>query len=361
MNSWCNGLSPFTRSEHILMNQQRSCTRLAVLCTWVLAISIGLTGCSGESESTQSEIEPAEATHMSSTTDPAQTVSAVPVANSFRHHLHSDVIGQDFVIDVALPYVPVDGNLPVIYVTDGNSMFPVIANAARLLQLGYELPPVIVVGIGYDAASSTEILGLRTRDLTPTLDAGYVERAKEGPMPLPDEIVPGGAAQFLDFIESEVKPLIAASYPAKIDDSTLVGDSLGGLFTLYALFNRSSDYQRYIAGSPSLWWDTGSLFSDEAAYAVGADDLDAEVFMSVGGLEEDPANEADFAKMVTNTHRMASMLSDRAYPSLNLTTHEFEGETHLSVIPATLSRGLREVFAPDVEAMRAAAKAEATD
>lgn len=58
--------------------------------------------------------------------------------------------------------------------------------------------------------------------------------------------------------------------------------------------------------------------------------------------------------MVTNTHRMANALADRAYPSLNLTVHEFDGETHLSVIPATLSRGLREVFAPDVEAIRTA-------
>jgi predicted alpha/beta superfamily hydrolase len=324
----------------------------------ILVSTFTLSGCTAESEPANdpvgtTDVEPLAAAQEATAVVPAQDVPAVPVANSFRHRLHSDVIGQDFVIDVALPYTPVDTPMPVVYVTDGNSMFPVVASAARLMQLGYELPPLIIVGIGYDTAASTEILALRTRDLTPTLDSAYVEQDSQGPMPLPDGILPGGAAKFLDFIESEVKPFIAANYPAKTDDSTLLGDSLGGLFTLYALFNRTGDYQRYIAGSPSLWWDAEGLFNDEAAYAARADDLDAEVFISVGALEEDPANPEDF-RMVTNTHRLANLLVDRAYPGLNLTTHEFEGETHLSVIPATLSRGLREVFALDVEAMQAA-------
>ena len=40
-------------------------------------------------------------------------------------------------------------------------------------------------------------------------------------------------------------------------------------------------------------------------------------------------------------------LAGREYPSLRLTHHVFEGETHLSVIPGTISRGLRDVFSPE--------------
>ena len=275
-------------------------------------------------------------------------VPPVTVANSFRHMLRSEAIGQDFLIDVSLPYVMSDAPMPVVYVTDGNSMFPIIANTARLLQLGGELPPMIVVGIGYAVDSTAEILALRTRDLTPTLDAAFVERSSEGPMPLPKSIQPGGAAVFLDFIEREVKPLIEANYRVKTTDATLVGDSLGGLFTLYALFNRTEEYQRYLVGSPSLWWDERTLFNDEAAYAGNAEDLDVDLFLSVGALEEDPANAEDWAKMVSNTQAMARLLEDRSYPNLRMTTIVFDNETHLSVIPATFSRGLREVFADDV-------------
>ena len=217
----------------------------------------------------------------------------VTVSNSFRHTLRSDVISQDFLIDVSLPYVMPDEPMPVVYVTDGNSMFPIVANTARLLQLGGELPPMIVVGIGYAVNTATEVLALRTRDLTPTLDAAFLERSSEGPMRLPENIEPGGAAAFLDFIQQEVKPLIAANYPVKTTDATLVGDSLGGLFTLYALFNRTGEYQRYLAGSPSLWWDGRMLFNDEAAYADNAEDLDVDLFLSVGALEEDPGDTED--------------------------------------------------------------------
>ena len=269
---------------------------------------------------------------------------AVTVANTFRHVLHSDTIGQDFLIDVALPYTLPDEPMPVVYVTDGNTMFALVTNTTRLLQLGAELPPMIVVGIGHAVSTTAEVLALRTRDLTPTVDAAYVEGASQGPMALPEGIAPGGAAAFLDFIEDEVKPLIAANYPAKADDATLVGDSLGGLFALYALFNRTDDYQRYVAGSPSLWWDEKTLFSDEAAYADRAVDLDVDLFLSVGGLEEDPTNSEDTFKMVGNMQAMAGLLADRGYPNLRMTSHVFEDETHLSVIPATFSRGLREVF-----------------
>ena len=282
----------------------------------------------------------------------ARTVAAVPpvsIEGSFRHRLRSEAIGQDFLIDVVLPRTPSDEPLPVIYVTDGNSMLPIVANTARLLQLGGELPPAIIVGIGYEVSTPEEVMALRMRELTPTV--GTTPEGMDPPM-----IPPGGAAAFLDFIEREVKPLVASQYPIDPSDATLVGDSLGGLFTLYALFNRTTDYQRYIAGSPSLWWDGEMLLADEAAFAERTTDVDADVFVSVGSLEE---VSAPWAKMVTNTRVMAERLAARDYANLRLTSHVFEGETHLSVIPATFSRGLRAVFARDVAAMQEKAAAEA--
>ena len=87
----------------------------------LLAFAIaGLNGCSAEPPPTPPEEE--------------TQASPVTLANTFRHVLHSDAIGQDFTVDVALPYVAPDGPLPVVYVTDGNSMFPLVANSARLLQ-----------------------------------------------------------------------------------------------------------------------------------------------------------------------------------------------------------------------------------
>ena len=48
--------------------------------------------------------------------------------------------------------------------------------------------------------------------------------------------------------------------------------------------------------------------------------------------------------MLSDMLRMAETLSAREKRGLELTSHIFEGETHLSVIPATMSRGMRVLF-----------------
>jgi hypothetical protein len=74
-----------------------------------------------------------------------------------------------------------------------------------------------------------------------------------------------------------------------------------------------------------------------------SDDLPATVFLSAGALEAfyEPA----FAAMLSNVARLTELLTSPEYPGLKLTPHLLDGETHLSVIPATFSRGLRAVFA----------------
>lgn len=321
-------------------------TRLTAffICAVVILFLDGCSAGDATPEAAAAEVQPEEPT-------------AVTISSTDRHLLYSEEIDQTFEIDVAVPYTPPAGKLPVVYVTDGGSMFPLVAISSRLLQLGVELPPMIIVGIGHKVDTPLETLALRTRDLTPTFDKSFVAEEAAGPMALPEGLSPGGADAFLDFIEQQVKPMIRANYPAS-DDETLVGDSLGGLFTLHALFNRTDDYDRYLVGSPSIWWDNGTLFEAEAAYADGHEDLDADVFISVGALEEGVNPEFDDSRMVSNTVEMAARLRAHNYPNLRLTEHVFEGETHLSVIPATMSRGLRALFAEEAEALRAAFQAE---
>ncbi len=115
----------------------------------------------------------------------------------------------------------------------------------------------------------------------------------------------------------------------------MLGHSLGGLFVLHALFTSPESFDRYVAGSPSLWWRGGMML--DAAAALG--DADARLFMSFGALE--PAEQ-----MLEPGAEMDALLSGGDRPSLRYTFHVFDGETHESVIPATFSRGLRAVFDP---------------
>jgi predicted alpha/beta superfamily hydrolase len=95
-------------------------------------------------------------------------------------------------------------------------------------------------------------------------------------------------------------------------------------------------FNRYIISSPSLWWDDEVAFKHEAKFYENNKAIDAKVMLSVGALEGQ--------QMVLPMQRMSDILNARGYEDLSLVSHVFPDETHLSVQPGTLSRGLRVVF-----------------
>jgi predicted alpha/beta superfamily hydrolase len=267
-----------------------------------------------------------------------------------RYRLRSERVGEAFQIDVAFPSgAPSSGQrLPVVYVMDGNTVFGIASQALRQMQGAGEARPALVVGVGYwlDGVERPRNANgaLRTRDLTPTHDQRYLDviAAGRGGRPPPVDIRPtGGADALLDFLIDDLRPFIADLYDTDPDDQILAGSSLGGLFSLYGLLTRPGAFRRHVAGSPSLWWNDRLLFGLIDAFAEGRGDAPTDLFLSAGGLETGaPWSIAD------NMRAFADDLRGCGLPNLRVTSHVFEDETHTSVIPAALSRGLRTVLAP---------------
>ena len=293
-------------------------------------------------------------TELSNNADPlsfsnVEALGPAHISRSDRYGLKSAKVDQEFLIDVALPSNPPSAGqkLPVVYILDGNGAFALAAQTSRLLQAGpYPLPATIVVGIGYRAKTPEDEarnIHLRVRDLTPWVDQSVEARYRTAPAPwtLPPDIKQGGAAAFAEFIEEELKPFIASRYPVDPGDATLVGMSLGGLFVLHTLFTAPETFQRYIAASPGLYWDKRRIFEAEAAQAAKIKDLPVHLFLSAGGLEE--GMDAD-CRFVSSVYELEARLRRRAYPNLDMCFHVFPDETHMSVFPAALSRGLTTVF-----------------
>lgn len=274
-------------------------------------------------------------------------LGAATLPNSRAFAIRSARLGRVFSVDVALPMrpPPEGARLPVIFVLDGDASFGLAAQTAGSLQLTLGLlPPVLVVGIGYRAGGFGETFGGgRSRDFTPSRDERYLAmmRAAPAPFTLSADVELGGADAFRAFLLDELTPFLAESFHADPEDRTIVGMSLGGLFVLHSLFIAPASFRRYVAASPALWWDDRLLERLEAAYAATADDLRAHVFLSVGEQEEaqDPA-----ARMVSNVEALATALAGRGYPGLRLTHRVFPEESHMTVFPAALSRGLCNVF-----------------
>lgn len=191
---------------------------------------------------------------------------------------------------------------PVVYFTDASGGAVVSDTMLRLLMLS-DTPRFIAVGIGYpDAPSYFQTMVVRQRDLTPAPDPS--ERT-DAPFDgtLTAAVPSGRAAQFLDFIREDLIPFIDARYPTIPGDRIYAGHSLGGLFGYYAMFTRPDTFTRYIIGSPTLYWGGDAVFRLEREYAASHKNLEARVFMGVGGLEDGPNN-----PMLRNVRRLESLL-----------------------------------------------------
>src|SRR5690606_17936246 len=103
---------------------------------------------------------------------------------------------------------------PVIYLLDGslNEDFVHVSGLVQFLSFPWvgSLPPTIVVGIDNRD---------RRRDFT--FPAQVEEDRKNYP-------TTGGSARFMEFLETELVPLVESLYPVN-SERALIGQSLGGL------------------------------------------------------------------------------------------------------------------------------------
>lgn len=100
----------------------------------------------------------------------------------------------------------------------------------------------------------------------------------------PDAIDAGGADAFRSFLLDTLRPALADALPAGAHHC-LLGHSLSGLFVLDTLLARPEAFDRYIALSPSLWWDGAAILERVRA----ADRLGSARVLLRAGLGEQTA------------------------------------------------------------------------
>lgn len=254
--------------------------------------------------------------------------------------LHSNLLNRDLQLYIKLPwsYTHSDKVYPVLYCTDANRSFPIYSTMSLIYETpGPDTPEILIVGIGYKV-DPDRMKGLmqwtmmRTHDLTPVnrtdVDQWWVDRLT--PLLVGEKVAvqSGAAGDFLASIQSEIIPFIEAHYRVSPTDRGLAGFSYGGLFTLYTLFHAPELFQRYFAGSPSMWQQ---LFVDEENYASTHTDLSAKLFITAGSNE---------TELLDSLRLFLERLRSRSYPDLDLITHIFEGLGHASSYAAAVSRAL---------------------
>ena len=210
--------------------------------------------------------------------------------------VYSKAVADSFSIFINLPndYNPGQPEkYPVVYLLDANLYFDIIATTIdKYAQVGLA-PNVILVGIGYRDFPTMD--SLRNRDDTYPLAIPEYEMSTSG-----------RADKFLSFINHELIPQIDAQYKTDTSRRILMGHSLGGYFTMYALLQdllgQSNQLSGYIAASPSMHYNRYYLLNElRKVPAQKEDRRKIKAYVAYGGLEDDD-NSADSSML-----RLASL------------------------------------------------------
>ncbi len=252
----------------------------------------------------------------------------------------SKIMGKDYQLYISFPsgYSTKDTiKYPVLYVLDGSISFPLFKSSREAMDLGKELEGVIIVGIGSGLNLPSWLIN-RSYDYTPSEDTSS-DRRMEKQFGFPKGVIhSGGAEKFLKCITTEIIPYVETHYKTT-NDRGITGHSLGGLFTTYCLLNSTGVFSRYGINSPSLWWNNNEILNQADSFFIKNKTWDkspVKVFISVGQKEG--------VSMVPTMVKLSTRLEAKAYKNVTLNWHLFEEETHLSVIPANLSRTLSVLY-----------------
>ncbi len=227
------------------------------------------------------------------------------------HTLSSDVLGEDLQIAVALPfgYSASEAAFPLMVGLDGDVMFGMEAEVARLLSFEGQVPPMLVASVIYGDFQSW--IAKRQRDYHP---GG------------------GGADKFLAALKAEIMPFLAKTYRVDAGRTVLYGHSSAGLFAYYAGIKEPGLFSRILATSPSLeeepeWAATFPRLIEEAtalpAFYVAAD-----------------ASEDKIVTAVTPSFTSLQAKAGEARATFDVLA---EG-SHMSVIPKSFKAGLYYLF-----------------
>lgn len=203
-----------------------------------------------------------------------------------------------------------------------------------------DIPNIVVVGIGYPIKGLEEWAANRHSHMTPTYDSIQSSNWKKmlKDMTGREDLVvhSGQVGKFLGFIKKELIPFVESKYRISKTDRAIFGYSLGGLFSLYCLFESPETFQRYFAGSPSIWWDKGVIFNLEENYAENHENLEANLFMSIGTLEN--------RTTINYMWRMDSILCNRNFEDLKIHTMEFPDQIHQTCYPEAVTKALMTLY-----------------
>jgi predicted alpha/beta superfamily hydrolase len=282
-------------------------------------------------------------------------ISALPGIESFV--VEPEGLGTALRISIARPspaaIAAAGGKLSVIFLTDADYAFGTAVEAARIGQYAGEVGPAAIVGIGYaEERGDYAFVGMRRG-----LDF-YRGPRRAMDMPGAGTLELGGAGAFLAALLDTVAPEVERRFPEAAGARRLLfGMSAGGHFAAHALTRRPDAFAAYAMMSPAFVDFPPAPGDEQMVEAVralpsGFIPPGTAVFLSAGSREEEPGEPLAAASIIGNAYRMRAALTAHGV-STELCL--FEGETHISVLGAAITRAIHSLVpAPGAPSWQAA-------
>lgn len=245
---------------------------------------------------------------------PAVPLDHLPALAGDYFPLRSRSNGHDYHIYVRLPEgyeAERSRRYPIVYLLDGDSLFPVVGANHIFLTIDDKIPEAIVVGIAY--GSFAKPINRRHIDFMP---------------PGPEE---SGTAAFHRFLESELLPSVESRYRADPSRRILFGQSRAGAMILYSAFTRPDLFWARIASNPS--WVPGREIFYGAPPTASRDDLHLIIAL---GTKEYPDRRIAAAEWFRYW--------DARQPPWKLTRIDIQGGTHSADAANAYRAALRRLF-----------------
>jgi uncharacterized protein len=176
----------------------------------------------------------------------------LPVLRGDYFRLDSVVLKRSLHIHVRYPegYNPQRPTpYPVVYLLDGDSLFPILAANHLFLHLDEGVPDAVIVGIAYGSFDGT--INKRGLDYSaPGADATATQ---------------GGAPNFQTMLKSELLPRVERQYHVDEKRRVLFGQSRSGHFVLYSAFTEPDLFWGRIASNAPLQPGRVTFFANPAS------------------------------------------------------------------------------------------------